>query len=70
MSEQVEAFARKVAEGHRPSSQPYWDAAVPGLFLVHCPACDGSQRQIWKPGDEEVTCALWQEALALGLVTA
>lgn len=70
MSAELEAFARRAAEAHRPVSEPYWDAAVKGLFLVKCPACDGNKVQIWKPGDPEVTCDLWREALVLGLVTA
>ena len=58
----------RLAEAHRPVKVAYWDAAVPGLFLVHCPACDGPTRRIWAPGDPAVECELWRAAVALGVV--
>ena len=57
-----------LAEQHRPRREPYWDAAVRGLFLVKCPACDGSTSRIWASGDPEYACDLWRAALDLGVV--
>ncbi len=58
----------RLAEIHRPVSEPFWDAAVAGLLLIHCPACDGPSRKIWAEGDPVVECALWREAVAAGVV--
>lgn len=61
---------RRLAECHRTTSEPFWDAAVPGLFLVKCPACDGNRSHVWEPGDEPYSCELWREAVASGVVVA
>lgn len=36
-------------------------------YFVGCPACDGSRRYIWQPGDIEYKCAIWIRAEKLRL---
>jgi hypothetical protein len=61
-------LAARMAEQHRPVKKDFWDAAVPGYYLVKCQACDGNRLSVWKPGDPEIECDIWVEAVALGVV--
>lgn len=63
----VHDFAKVLAEKHRPTRKVDTMAYVE-QFLVWCPACDGSTRHLWRPGDAPITCWYWRRALELGLV--
>jgi hypothetical protein len=53
----------RLAECHRPRSEPYRPDGEesPGWVLMQCRACDGPVWKIRAPYDQTYECALWQE---------
>lgn len=63
-------LAVKLLEVHRPLKVIDRALNPPGVtqFLVHCPACQTSQRTVWRAGDPVVWCPIWKSAVEAKLV--
>lgn len=68
-TDDLEQFARDLAEVHRPHMERDPFAVNGDLYLVGCRACDGSRRKAVLPGSDPIPeCTFWIRAKALGLV--
>lgn len=62
---------RRLAETHRPVSEPYPPGAgeTSRLRVVQCRACSGNGWKVVDPDvDEPVECELWRAAVSLGVI--
>jgi len=67
VDQSTQDLVRRLVEGHRPVKRRD-GLAYCEQYLIHCPACDGNVRHVWRPGDAVVECDLWREAKTLELV--
>lgn len=67
LDDDVANFLKALVRQHKTAKEKDVFAMSADQYIVRCYACDGSLGRIWREGDPEYNCVIWNRAKELGL---